>query len=712
MAEARLKGPASGAGRRDERRTAPRGRAPAAPLPARPSDPHELVRILQAHAGNRALSGLLSPAAGLPAAGAPLPTGAVADLGARLLGDAGRVGAVRIYTGGAAAATALRLGAAAYTVGTHIVFAPGRYQPETGAGCRLLAHELAHVQQALEGPSDARSQPADADHEGDADRAAQAALAGGPLPLARSRPGSALRMQAQPDAFDVLRRPETPSAAEAEEALRQYAALTSDQKDAFVRAFHQVGVIDSPLRRWLSALPKASLRGHRALLADIGQRLEQYGTEQASGKTLTELGRAEAALLVAQADQDARKKAAARAPKTGGVPPAVTPADIARAHQETAEAESPVHRADLAEDKSPWGRIKASGAEAAWRARAARVIPAVVQACSSVAPELGITAKNIVFAPEVTDGPGDNVFARSGDPLSVGLAFVETAEADPRYVVSVVVHEISGHPEYGPSHRAYAARIYEEAHRQAPELGEPWGFGPHHIYGYIGTETYAALREVPYARELSREDQARGLGRSIPPDQNVANKMGLIKKFYPTGVAEAVVQGLYERYRTDPRITDEALALFESKASEAFPGALKGVPRRGPRPTVEFGAGAGVERAGGRSRAYGEVEVSAVLQWATATLGAGGRLEAVAGDRESFVRLGLQSKLHVQLYRGLYADLRGGYVWGVGSASGGPTGGAGVSYDFGAAQLGLVYDVLKSANDQDPYAHRALLTLG
>src|SRR5215475_3538457 len=40
-----------------------------------------------------------------------------------------------------------RVGAAAYTVGSDIVFGPGRYRPDTGPGRRVLAHELTHVAQ-------------------------------------------------------------------------------------------------------------------------------------------------------------------------------------------------------------------------------------------------------------------------------------------------------------------------------------------------------------------------------------------------------------------------------------------------------------------------------------------------------------------------------------------------------------------------------------
>jgi hypothetical protein len=54
---------------------------------------------------------------------------------------------VRIHTGGADSAAAVARGAAAYTVGTDIFFAPGRYAPNTQPGRALIAHELAHVVQ-------------------------------------------------------------------------------------------------------------------------------------------------------------------------------------------------------------------------------------------------------------------------------------------------------------------------------------------------------------------------------------------------------------------------------------------------------------------------------------------------------------------------------------------------------------------------------------
>lgn len=54
---------------------------------------------------------------------------------------------VRVHTDTTAAASADELGANAYTSGHDIVFGAGRYAPQTPAGRRLLAHELAHVVQ-------------------------------------------------------------------------------------------------------------------------------------------------------------------------------------------------------------------------------------------------------------------------------------------------------------------------------------------------------------------------------------------------------------------------------------------------------------------------------------------------------------------------------------------------------------------------------------
>ena len=76
-------------------------------------------------------------------------------------------GQVRVHTDARAAESARALGAEAFTFGRDIVFGAGRYQPSTGAGRHLLAHELAHyVQQRTTGRRVQRKLKVNGSHPG------------------------------------------------------------------------------------------------------------------------------------------------------------------------------------------------------------------------------------------------------------------------------------------------------------------------------------------------------------------------------------------------------------------------------------------------------------------------------------------------------------------------------------------------------------------
>jgi len=81
----------------------------------------------------------------LSSAGHPLDTATRSFMEPRFGHD---FSGVRVHSNGEAGRSASAVDARAYTVGQHIVFAPGRYAPETPDGRHLLAHELAHVVQA------------------------------------------------------------------------------------------------------------------------------------------------------------------------------------------------------------------------------------------------------------------------------------------------------------------------------------------------------------------------------------------------------------------------------------------------------------------------------------------------------------------------------------------------------------------------------------
>ncbi len=74
--------------------------------------------------------------------GQPLPENVAGPMGRAMGAD---LGSVRIHTGAEPARLARSVQATAFTLGRDIFFGAGHYAPQTSAGQRLLAHELAHT---------------------------------------------------------------------------------------------------------------------------------------------------------------------------------------------------------------------------------------------------------------------------------------------------------------------------------------------------------------------------------------------------------------------------------------------------------------------------------------------------------------------------------------------------------------------------------------
>ena len=113
---------------------------------------------LQRLAGNAAVASMLAPVERSPildvvgsGGGTPLDSPIRTAMEEHLSAD---LSGVRIHTDGAADTSARSVGADAYTVGSDVVFAAGRYAPDTPVGQRMLAHELTHVVQQRSGPVD------------------------------------------------------------------------------------------------------------------------------------------------------------------------------------------------------------------------------------------------------------------------------------------------------------------------------------------------------------------------------------------------------------------------------------------------------------------------------------------------------------------------------------------------------------------------------
>ncbi len=161
------------------------------------------------------------PGAPAPSTLPPAVTSALAESGGRGLDASTRTfmesrfgrsfGGVRVHTGQSAARAADAIGASAFTVGNAIWFGRGQYDPSSGEGLHLLAHELTHTIQQRGHAAGAQaslsvgsvSDPA----EFAADRAADAVLAARPVArIGASRTFIRRKPKVSPVAGDPSRR--------------------------------------------------------------------------------------------------------------------------------------------------------------------------------------------------------------------------------------------------------------------------------------------------------------------------------------------------------------------------------------------------------------------------------------------------------------------------------------------------------------------------
>ena len=125
-------------------------------------------------------------------------------------------GDVQIHTGPTAASACESINARAFTVGNHIAFNAGEYDPNTAEGQHVLAHELAHVRQQTDGavsllPQEEVELEVDPDPalEREAEETAQRVMQGGELGIQRL-PDTEVHIQRLPaelvpQALDMLK---------------------------------------------------------------------------------------------------------------------------------------------------------------------------------------------------------------------------------------------------------------------------------------------------------------------------------------------------------------------------------------------------------------------------------------------------------------------------------------------------------------------------
>jgi hypothetical protein len=439
--------------------------------------------------------------------------------------------------------------ALAGTDGTSILVRGGTRRAPGGLADGVLTHELVHVAQQ------------------------RAAAAPAVLRAPRGRLQLSSCFSSDPKGkkeLDKLKKGDPLTAAEASTALDGYEAAGAGDRDKLVDDFHAIGKADSAVRRLLEALTPDERTKRMDIIRDLLDRVQAHASRAAFGGDDEALAKKQGGWMEAQAQAEAKAAAEADA-KAKGLPPpkVVAPAEVAKAHEKQVAKESlpptPGNR---------WTALSAPD-KTAWNTKAATAIKAIIAAATKRAPHLKLVEADIKWDPVTIEGYPNRIFSLSGRPFTVGMDFIDAATADPEYVLGSVFHEIYGHPEFGESN-SYEWQIYDKAvSKHFPSYAKP---ADRHaeklLFDYLGTEIYAEMREFEYTKPISAADAKKGIAGSDDPATDIDDRVRKIRDNYEPSVAKALVIGLFERFRVDPRIIPKALALYVTAVEKYFPKAL------------------------------------------------------------------------------------------------------------------------------------------
>ncbi len=362
---------------------------------------------------------------------------------------------------------------------------------------------------------------------------------------------------------------------DARKRFEEYAALSEgDRRKQFERD-HPTGDLSNMLR----ALAPADAAGpFKEQVRELLRWMEEAETRAASGMSDEEMATLQSEFMAAQDKKRAQKKIQKEQKAAGKTetekPPTPTTEQIIEAHEENV-AEGSIEK--KSKDELEFEKKKKAEKEK-WEARANAVIVALTAHIKSKYPELKVTKENFKANFEGVEARGKGVFAMGGTGpngerlCQFGQEFVEAAEADLDYVVSTVVHEVFGHPEFGDQGQEYHLKLYDAAAAKMEGYEKPTGKkrgSEIDNFGYQGTEIYSWLREAPYYKEPTAEHRKKGISGG-DPGATIDYRVDMIRKYWHPKLASALARGLYQRFRNDPRITPPSLKLYENAVRKVF----------------------------------------------------------------------------------------------------------------------------------------------
>lgn len=486
---------------------------------------------------------------------------------------------VRVHTDARAAKSASVINAQAYTVGHHTVFGRGRYTPQTCGGRYLLAHELMHVV-SPSGGGILRAVASDYDEIEDR-------LTYGLFDWAITDQNArdVLVILSGLNATDLA---DTLTQMETDGLLNRLLENISDADhttyDLLIRSIHQhrgvsetashienlmsYGVLDWVITDHEAHVALEALLDLRSMpdrLRDVVAAIPADQYERFYGN-LSEEDRADNLRFLMELEMIRR---------TG-----MTLDEMSIEQRTHLEAEATaagvsvgtyirgeVSARSFGGYTATWWPSLLPAQQAAWTARfntiLARIRVEAPEEVREVIADAESAGGGIQWMPQDVEEAGPNALALNrGDTLGVGRRWLLAAESNLPDVYENIMHELGGHRTYGST---VSWDIMSGTLASLPP-GERTiaGSGPRSLYGaygYMETEIYAELRELPYRTPGSQGDV---------PATNVEEELRDIQRAFDPDIAEAIVRGLRRRVQLDSLITDEARSLLDQKIRVVF----------------------------------------------------------------------------------------------------------------------------------------------
>lgn len=482
-------------------------------------------------------------------------------------------GHVRIHTETQAAASAAALGAYAYTRGNHIAFADGQYDTHSTAGKKLLAHELTHVMQQEHGV-DMIQRKVTPEYKIIEDRLTYGLF---DLAITDQNAVDVLTVLAPLSDSDLA---DTVAAMDRDELLdRLMENINENDQTTFAvliarinrfrsvshtsewiidqlsRGFWDWKITDDDAKRAfmvLRGLDSQELRSVVAKMVNAGvyDRLREELPEDEISHYAAFMDRLDRirdefeTLVGEQATFFLSQKDAEGKPVDAGTV-------ISKRTKDTGYGGSTSTWKDLScEEKK------------SWRDRAAKAIAEVTASVASTELEPILSRGKLVFAPEEAEELNAYAYVSGVNKLFFGRGWVVDAEKGAANVWQSIAHELGGHEEFGDTWsweimKAALKRLTPEEYTRATS-GSNSVFS---AYGYLETELYAELRELPHRVAGSGGDK---------PETDVPSQLKKIKEAFSEKVALQIVIRLYYRVALDPRVNDEAKKLFYRSVQDVF----------------------------------------------------------------------------------------------------------------------------------------------